>query len=90
MKGSLNFRVDVDSTQKLTALREKLAAELADDPDVSLIDTNSACDTQTFRVIGVDTSTKEPFNVTVEATDKDDATAQVVGSSKTKIVAEVR
>lgn len=89
MKATLTFDVEVASTQKATALRDKLAAELDADTDVTLTHQSMAQRSARFKVIGVDVATKSPFAETVEAADADDAKQQAIGNSKTRIVAEV-
>jgi hypothetical protein len=89
MTHTLSFTIDTTSTQKATALRDRLADELEQDEDVTLVNKALAQDTQRFRVLGVDTSAKESFDENVDAVDEDDAKGQVVGKSKTKIVAQV-
>jgi hypothetical protein len=44
MNALLSFRVDVQSIQKLTALRDQLAGSLEEDEDVQLIAKNQAQD----------------------------------------------
>jgi hypothetical protein len=84
---TLTFAIDVPSTQKATALREKLAEVLAEDGDVTLVNRTSSADEQTFRVLGVDGT--EPFDVTVSAADKEAARSAVEGKGKSKVVAAV-
>jgi hypothetical protein len=84
---TLTFAIDVPSTQKATALREKLAEVLAEDGDVTLVNRMSSADEQTFRVLGVDGT--ERFEEQVTAKDVAAAEAKAVGSSKSKLVAIV-
>lgn len=46
--------------------------------------------TQTYRVIGVDTATRQRFDVTVDAATQDDAEAKVVTDVSTRVVAMSR
>lgn len=88
MIATLNFRIDCSSSQKASALRDKLAAQLADDPDVQVIASTTARETQDYEVLAVDLATEEVTTETVEATSEEDARekAEVVG----KVIAEVR
>lgn len=90
MIATITHRVQVPSTQKAIALRDRCARALDEDEDATLISSSMAPDTTTFTVTGVDTASKEPFKERVEAKDAEDAGVQAVGSSKTRIVAEVR
>lgn len=86
----LTFGVDVSSVQKATALRDKTAAWLDEDEDVTVTTQSMAPHGRPFFVAGVDTNTKEPFKERVEAADEQAATKQVVGTSKTRVVAVVQ
>lgn len=86
---TLTFAIEAPSIQKATALRDKLAEALTGDEDVTLLNKAVAQDTQSYRVLGVDTSAKAAFDEVVEAADEDAARAEIVGSSTTKIVAQV-
>lgn len=89
MKATLTFGVDVSSPQKAAALRDKCAEWLNEDDDVTVISQSMSQDTHAFKVVGVDTSNKQPFVEHVEDTNQENAGKQVVGSSKSKVVAEV-
>jgi hypothetical protein len=84
---TLTYSIDVPSTQKATALRERLAEVLEEDEDVTLINRTSSEDEQTYRVLGVDGT--KPFDETVSAKDKDAARSTVEGKGKSKVVAAV-
>jgi len=90
MKATLSFGVEVSSLQKATALRDKAAAWLEEDPDVSVFNQTMSPISRQFTVVGVDVAGQVPFVEVTEAQDEDDAKAQVIGKSKTKVVAEVR
>lgn len=90
MKATLTFSLDCKSTQHATALRDKTADWLNEDPDVQVFNQSMAPLSQRFRVVGVDTATKDPFADDVEASDEEEAKAIAVGRSKTRLVAEVR
>lgn len=83
----LTYRIDVDSTQKAIAIRDKLASLLDEDEDTTLINSTSAQALTEYTVKGVDTKTSKPFEETVEAESADQAEEQVV--SKTRIVVGV-
>jgi hypothetical protein len=85
---TLSFRVDASSSQRAVVLRDRLAALLEDEDEVTLISASQAQDSSTYTVTGVDTATKEPFADTVEASDADAAREAV--ATKTKLVAEAR
>lgn len=89
MKATLTFLIEVPNVQKAAALRDKLAGQLREDEVVTVINEGMARNTKPFKVIGVDTASKQPFEEQVEATDADDAEVQAVGKSKTKVVASV-
>ena len=82
---TLTFRIEDASPQKAAALREKLAELLEEDPDVTLVNRMSSPDTQTYRVVGVNTADNQPFDERVEAKDEDDARKQA--GTKTRVVA---
>lgn len=89
MKATLTFDVEVPSVQKATALRDKHAELLREDPDVTVINEAMAQRSRRYKVVGVDTSGKQPFSETVEAEDEEKAKALAIGKSQTKVVAEV-
>jgi len=76
------------SPQKATAIRDRLADKLNDDV-VTVQSLGFSRTTATYRVIGVDTANSAVFDESTEATDKQAAAQQVVGSSTTKVVALV-
>lgn len=84
---TLTHRIEVPSMQKATAMREKCAALLDEDDDVTVINSMASKESKTFTVVGVDSKSKEPFEETVEAEDEEDARAQV--ATETKLVALV-
>ena len=86
----LTFKLTTTSVQKATALREKAAALLAEDPDCKVISSAQAQDTHAYEVLGVDTAGRKPFKERTEAKDPEEAEAKVVGESKTKVVNDVR
>ena len=86
----LSHKIATTSSQKAAALRDQLAALLDEDDNVTVINSSMAQVTQTYDVIGVDTSSKKPFRESIEAKDEEDAEARVVGKSQSKVVSEVR
>lgn len=82
------FTVQGITPQRATAIRDKLAQRLGDD-QIQVQTIGFSRTTNTYRVIGVDTTDKTVFEQTVEAVDQAAATQQVVGSSTTKVVATV-
>ncbi|MEJ7787694.1 MAG: hypothetical protein WKF96_23070 [Solirubrobacteraceae bacterium] len=88
MLSTLTHRIEVASTQKLTALRDQLANLLTEDPSVTLIASSSARDTTTYTVTAVDTATKKKVERQVEATSPEEAWAKV--EAATVVVTDVR
>lgn len=89
MRVTITHLVEVPSTQKATALRDKCAALLEEDADTTVITSNGSTNARSYRVVGVDTTSKKPFGEVVEADDPEGAAAQVVDGSKDRVVAEV-
>lgn len=87
---SLTYLIEVPSIQKATAVREKCADYLAKDDQVEVVSSSQAQTTHRFEVLGVDTTSKRPFKEQTEAKDAEQAEANVIGSSKSKVAAEVR
>lgn len=83
-----SFTVLNISPQKATAIRDRLASRLSDDA-VNVQSLGFSRTTATYRVVGVDTADSTVFDESTEATDKQTAAQQVVGSSSTKVVAMV-
>lgn len=86
----LVHRVEVASIQRATALRTKIDKLLAEEDGCTTVQSSQARSLRDYKVIGVDTRTSQPFDELVEAEDAEDAQSKVIGSSKTKVVAEVR
>lgn len=82
MIGDLVFRVEAATQQRFVALRDRIAGELEDDPNVTLI---SANETRQDRRYFVAASMKgasnryEAHQIEVDAMDEADAIAQVAG-----------
>lgn len=87
MKATITHRVDVANVQKLTALRDQQAAALNEDPDVTVIHSGSAQDSQTYEVRGVDLITEQVFTEEVEAQAADEAMDMVQGSGRVPVIA---
>lgn len=83
-----SFTVPNITAQRATAIRDKIAQRLGED-SVTVTALAMARTTETYRVIGVDTADSQVFDETVEATDKQAATDQVVGAITTRVVAMV-
>lgn len=83
----LTHRIEAETPQKATALRDKLASLLDEDEDTTLINSTSVQALTTYTVKGVDTKTSKPFEQEVEAESAELAEQQVV--SKTRIVVGV-
>jgi GGDEF domain-containing protein len=82
-----SFVVRGINPQKAGVISQRIEQRLnADDVAVSGVDTARV--TASFRVLSVDTQTKEVFDETVEATDEQAARDQV--TSSTRVVAMVR
>lgn len=86
MRVTITHTIETTSVQKATALREKMAELLADDPDAALIAANTKQDTQTYHVVGYDVFKEESFEEDVEATDSQDAQDQVTTDSKRVVI----
>jgi hypothetical protein len=80
------FVVRVATPAKAAALRDKVAAYIQQDPDVTLISWSASRDQHTYTVWGVDTSTGESFTETKEA---DDEPALRALYSSPKVIAHV-
>lgn len=89
---TLTHRIETTSSQKATAMRDKCAAYLDEDNDVTVINSAMAQDSRQYVVLGANTLTKEPWRKTVEATDEETAKKVAVGSDapKAQVVVEVR
>lgn len=85
---ALTYLIEAESQQKAIALRDRLAAAIADDEGVSLDSWGLAQQETTYTVSGVDTKTNKPFQTTVEAEDAEDAAKAC--SKGTKVVAHVQ
>jgi hypothetical protein len=83
------FQVSGISSQKATAIRDRLVARFEED-NVQVTSSTMAQTTHNYRVRGVDCSTGDTFDETVEAANEADARQQVVGSSASKVVVMVR
>jgi hypothetical protein len=83
------FAVHDITPQKATVIRDRLNTKLGEE-QVTVTTSTMAQTTSLFRVIGVDTNTREVFDQTTEATDKDTAAQQVIGTNPDRIVALVR
>jgi hypothetical protein len=86
----IKHRIQASSPQKATACRDRCAAVLEDDGDVTVIASSQAQASRAYEVLGVDTAAKTPFKERTEAKDEKEAESNVVGSSKTRVVNEVR
>lgn len=88
MKGKLHFVIDASSVQKVTAVREKCAAWLAE--EVGVLEQGQSMITRPFRVLGVDLKATTPkvFNQEIAADSAEAARAAV--ASATMIVVDVR
>lgn len=73
---TFTFQVQGISAQRATGIRDRMAQRLGDD-QVSVRSVNMVRDTYSFRVIGVNVSTRETVDETVEALDADSAAAAV-------------
>lgn len=81
-----SFIVRGINQQKAGAIGTRIQQRLTDDNiDVSVVDTARV--TASFRVVSVDTQSKEVFDETVEATDRQAARDQV--TTATRVVATV-
>ena len=89
MRATLSYQVECSSVQHATALRDQTASHLQDQ-GITVVTSNMARETRTYRVLGVDVTSKESFAEITEAIDEDKAVEQVIGNSHTKVVAEVR
>lgn len=85
---SAAFQVEVATAQKAVALRDKVAAYIREDPEVTLIAWSAAREQRSYTVYGVDVSTRQPFQQTVTANDETSAAAAV--TTVDKIVATVQ
>jgi hypothetical protein len=90
MKYQLTIQVEVASSQKATALRDKLADIAQQDEDVAVLGWGASQETRTFEVIGVDLDTEEPFTEQVEAEDEEAAREQIKAPKVAARVVESR
>lgn len=81
---TLAYRVDVQSVQKAVALRDRLSAAIEASDAVDLLSVAQARDTLEFEVVGVNVTTAEVFERTVEAASADEARETV--ASPTMVV----
>lgn len=88
MLSTLSYRIEVDSTQKATALRDQLASLLTEDPDTTLIAASQARDSETYTVTAVDLDTEKKVEEQVETTSPEEAWAKV--ETATVVVTDVR
>ena len=90
MRGTITLGVEVGSVQKLTAVREMVAAVIDDAHDVELRKANSACDDEMFTVIGsVRGKPDQSWSQTIWAQSKDEAAEKAIAEDKQRTVVVV-
>jgi hypothetical protein len=88
---TLTYRIEASSVQKATAVRNKCAALLEETEGVEVRLSSMGRSMPDWNVIGVDTTSKQPFTEKVEAETEEAAKEKVEATKKaTKVVAEVR
>lgn len=87
MIGKIDVQIDVASEEEMTAARDLIGTALAGE-GVTVISQSAARVTQRFRVVGIHTDTKQPFDETIEAINAD--AAKILVETATKRVADVR
>ena len=83
------FTVADITPQKATAIQTKIEDRLSED-EIVVVSRGHGRTTQPYRVIGVDVTTREVFDETFEASDKQAAEDQATTGHPDRVVAAVR
>lgn len=90
---TLTYKIEVGSAQKATAVRDAVAEHIEQMDDVEVRLSSMGRSMPEWNVVGVDTTSKQPFTESVEAETEEEAKAKVEGAGKSKtpkVVADVR